>query len=293
MRSLQHTPTFDWVAGRVWRSRWTVMRYLLVFGFVTVFMIVPFWMVVVNSLKPQAEAAQVGLGLPTGWEAARENYKTVVEQGKLLRGLRNTLLIVIPGTVSIVILGGMASWIFGRSKSLVISIVLYYISISGVLIPPAPVPAILVMKTLGIHGTRLSLVFFYLAAFTPFAIFLMTGFVKTIPVELEEAARIDGASNWTIFWRIIMPMMQPVVVTVAFIMVVFMWNEFFYVFYLLPGNENQTLMLGLYNFVGGLQYRVRYNLVFADLILVSMPLLVLFVITQRYVVSGLMGSVSK
>lgn len=273
---------------RVWQARWDILRYLCLSIFAVFTILIPFWAVFVNSVKPLAEASALELGLPSQLQLV-ENYSVVIEKGRLLQGLRNNLLIVIPATAGIVLLGAAASWVFARSKGQRTTL-LYWISISGVLIPPAIVTSVMVQRAMGIHGTRIGVILFYIGVFISFSIFLTTGFVKTIPVELEEAARIDGASYFTTFTKIILPLLSPVLVTVGFISVLFIWNDFFYAFFLIRGSENHTLNLGLFNFVSGNLFQTRWNLVFASVVLNSLPLILLFMLAQRYVVAGLLGT---
>jgi raffinose/stachyose/melibiose transport system permease protein len=270
------------------RSRWTIIRYVVLIVFAIVSVFIPLWLVLVNSVKPLGEANALGLNLPIEWKLA-ENYSTVIDQGKLPLGLVNTLVVVIPSIIGIVLFGALASWVFARSRRRSASL-LYYLSISGILIPPAIVTSIQLMKAFTGVGSRVNLILFYMGAFMSFGIFLITGFVKTIPIELEEAARIDGASTLGVFFRIILPLLRPVLVTASFILLIFMWNDFFYAFFFLRGSDQRTLMLGLFNFIGGVEFQVRWNLVFADVMLVSLPLIVLFMIAQRQIVAGLLGA---
>ena len=102
-------------------------------------------------------------------------------------------------------------------------------------VPPAIITSILVLRAFSPLGTRIQLILFYVGTYMSFGVFLITGFVKTIPIELEEAARIDGANSFTVFLRIILPLLSPVLVTGSFIMLVFMWNDFYYAFFFLRG----------------------------------------------------------
>lgn len=277
---------------RLPRNRWIIVRYIFLFAFAFISVIIPLWLVLVNSWKPIGDASQLSLALPDEW-ALIENYSTVIEQGRIGQGFINTLLVVIPTIIAIILLGGLASWVFARHKGRGVSM-LYYMCIAGVLVPPAIVTSILVLRVFELFGTRVQLILFYVGVFMSFGVFLITGFVKTIPIELEEAARIDGANSFTVFVRIILPLLSPVLVTAAFILLVFTWNDFYYAFFFVRGRDQHTLMLGLFNFVSGVQYQVRWNLVFADVVLVSLPLIILFTLAQRRIVSGLLGaSVNK
>jgi raffinose/stachyose/melibiose transport system permease protein len=276
------------LARRMRRQRWRILRYAVLIAFAVVSVFIPLWLVVVNSFKSIGEASNLNLSLPGDWQLI-ENFSTVIDQGKLPLGLLNTLVVVIPSIAGIVILGSLAAWVFARNKRRSVSL-LYYLSISAILIPPAIITSIQVLKAFSGFGSRIQLILFYMGVFMSFGIFLITGFVKTIPIELEEAARIDGAGPLGVFFRIIMPLLRPVLITASFILLIFMWNDFFYAFFFLRGSDQRTLMLGLFNFVSGVQYQVRWNLVFADVVLVSLPLVVLFAIAQRQIVAGLLGA---
>ena len=269
-------------------DRAELARKVILVGFALIAVGIPVWLVVVNSFKPLGEANALGLGLPGSWAGA-ENYATVFEDGEVAKGLRNTIIVAIPTVILVLLLGGMAAWAFARHRGRSASL-LYYLCISGVLIPPAIVASYQVLRTIGLQGTHPGLVLFYAGAWMAFAIFLTTGFVKTIPVELEEAARLDGAGSLTIFRRIIFPLLLPINITAGFILLLFVWNDLLYAFFMLTGRDNRTLILGLFNVVSGYQYQIRWNLVFANVVIVSAPLAIAFLLAQRRIVAGLLGT---
>lgn len=267
---------------------WTLLKNILLIAFATVSIFIPLWIVLVNSAKPIGEANELGMGLPREW-ALVENYTTVLEEGTMGRGFLNSLTVVVPSVIGIVLFGSMAAWVFARSKSRRISL-LYYLSIAAILIPPAIVASVRVMRTLDDLAPQIQLILFYMGVYMSFAIFLITGFVKTIPIELEEAARIDGASPVTIFFRVILPLLTPILITATFIMLLFMWNDFFYAFFFVGGAQDRTMVLGLFSFISGFFQQIRWNLVFASVVIVSLPLIFVFALAQRWIVSGLMGT---
>lgn len=269
-------------------DRVELARKALLVGFAIVAIGLPLWLVVINSVKPLGEANQLGLGLPAEWSGV-ENYARVFDEGRVPLGLRNTLLVAIHTVIIVLLLGGLAAWVFARARSRPASL-FYYLCISGVLIPPAIVASVQVLRTLGVQGTHPGLVLFYSGAWMAFCIFLTTGFVKTIPVELEEAARLDGAGSLTIYRRIIVPLLLPINITAGFILLLFTWNDLLYAFFMLSGKENRTLILGLFNVVSGYQFQIRWNLVFADVVIVSIPLAAAFLLAQRRIVGGLLGA---
>jgi raffinose/stachyose/melibiose transport system permease protein len=135
----------------------------------------------------------------------------------------------------------------------------------------------------------MALVGLYSGVYLSLAIFLITGFVRTIPRELEEAAQIDGASRWRVFWRVIFPLLSPVLFAAGILLWVYVWNDFFYAFFLLNGAGRQTLPLGLFSVVSSNSHSTNWNYVFADVIVVSLPLVVVFVIGQRRILAGVMA----
>jgi raffinose/stachyose/melibiose transport system permease protein len=255
------------------------------FAFVAV--LLPLWILVVNSFKPYGEANELGISLPDTW-AIGDNYSTVINEGEALRGLRNTLLISVPAIVITVLVGALAAWVFARSRSRVTGW-LYALCISGILLPPAVVTTVLVLQETGLYGSFVGVIAFYVGVFLSFAIFFITGFVKTIPVELEEAARIEGCGPLMTFRLVVLPLLRPVIASTTVVVLLFVWNDFFFPFFLIDDDSRNTLTLGLYSFVSGYQNQIRWNLVFADVVVVSLPLLVVYAFAQRHIVAGLTG----
>lgn len=267
------------------------LKYIVLSAFAFLTVLMPLWIVLVNSAKPQGEANELGVGLPSIWRISA-NYGQVFHDGDVLDGLKNTLIVTVPALLGILLFGSFAAWIFARGRSRTIR-ALYYVSIVGILVPPAIVGSVLVLRWYGIYGRYLGLILFYMGIFLSFAIFFITGFIKTIPLELEESARIDGASPVRIFRKVILPLLTPILATTFVVLLLFLWNDFIYPFYILPSSDKRTLTLGLYNFVSGSMYETRWNLVFADVVLVSLPLVVVYFFAQRRVMAGLMGGAVK
>jgi len=247
----------------------------------------PIWIVVVNSWKPQGEALSLGVWLPHHWQIGR-NYSDVYHQGKVLQGLRNSIIVAIPALVGILLVSSFASWIFARGRSRVLH-GLYYLSIVAILVPPAVVASVLVVRWLHLYGSFFGLILFYMGVLLSFSIFFMTGFIKAIPYELEEAARIDGASPIRIFRKIILPLLTPILATIFIILLIFIWTDFFYPFYLLTHSNQNTLTLSLYAYGSGAKFETRWQLVFTDVVLASLPLIVVYFFAQKRIVSGVMG----
>jgi len=250
----------------------------------------PIWLVIVNSLKPYGEAIKLDFSLPTEW-AVWDNYSQVFVQGDALRGFLNSVLVTGIATAVLLLLGAAASWAFARSTARPMQI-LYYVMIAGIFLPPTVISAIFLLQRLGIQGQYIGLIAIYVGWFMSMTIFLMTGFVKSVPAELDEAASIDGCGPIRTFFLIILPLLRPVLFTTGVLLAVFLWNDFFYPFFLLQGQDKQTLPLGLFRIVSSGSYQVNWNLVFADVITVSIPMIILFLIGQKRIIAGLLaGSV--
>ncbi len=276
--------------GRRRRAFTSSSKYLFLSVIAFLVILVPLWLVVVNSVKSQTEAGSVGLGLPRHWRFG--NFTTVLNQGHLLHGLANTVLATFPSVFLVLLFGSFASWVFARARSRALR-GLYYISIIGILLPPAVVTTVLVLRWVHLFGSFFGLILFYVGVYLSFAIFFITGFIKTIPIELEEAARIDGAGPFRIFRKIVLPLLHPVLTTTFIVVLLIIWNDFFYPFFILTQPTQNTLTLGLYSFVQGNLYETRWNLIFADVILTSLPLIVVYFFAQRRIMSGIMGGAVK
>lgn len=161
----------------------------------------------------------------------------------------------------------------------------------GLMIPPAVIPTIWVMQCLHVYRTMFGMILIEIALQIPFDIMLYQGFVGTIPVELEEAARIDGCKNGRLFFQIVFPLLKPVTSTIVILNAVTIFNDFTNPLYFLPGTENATVQQTLYNFTG--QFSSSYNLLFADVILITLPMFILFIIFNKKIVNGMVAGSIK
>lgn len=266
-------------------------RRIIISSVSLLIIIIPLYLVVINSFKERREASLMGLGFPSQWNIA-ENYLTVIRESNFLTSLFNSALYVVTVIPTLLIVAGMAGWIFARIKSKITEIT-YYAILLGLLVPPSVIATLKVLQVLSIDGTRAGLILFYIGALLPFTIFFSTGFIKTIPVELEEAARIDGCNNFQIFFRIIFPLLKPVFATVSVFIGIRVWNDFMWPFYILRGTSQFNLVLGLYRFIGGYENVPNIHLIFADVIVVSLPLILFYVVAQKFIIGGIMGGAVK
>lgn len=251
---------------------------------------VPFWLVIVTAGKDQAEALNPSLALPTHWQLF-QNFATVFDQGRMLPAFLGSLLIMVPSVFGVLLLGAMASWILGRRKSKPIAFV-YALGISGIVLPPAVVTIVLLLRQLGLAGTATGMIGVYMGMYLSTVIFFVTGFVRTIPVELEEAARVDGAGPLRVFFRVIMPLLGPTLATATILICLYIWNDVFYALFVVGGRLD-TLPLNLYQVASSGLYLQNWHLIFAYIILMSLPLLITFAVMQRKIISGITSGAVK
>ena len=250
----------------------------------------PLWIVVVTAGKTQAEALNPNLSLPTTWQYL-ENFAAVWDQGRVPAGFFGSLLIMVPAVIGVLVLGSLASWVLARRTTRGYA-VLYALAISGIVLPPAVVTIVLLLRQLGLAGTAIGMIGVYMGMYISTVIFFVTGFVRTIPHELEEAARVDGARPLRVFGTIILPLLVPVLSTATILICLYVWNDVFYAFFVVGGRLD-TLPLNLFQVASAGLYLDNWHLIFAYVILMSLPLLVVFVIAQRKIISGITSGAVK
>ncbi|MCM3613998.1 carbohydrate ABC transporter permease [Microbacterium enclense] len=251
---------------------------------------IPFLLTVLTASKTQAEAFVPTLALPTEWRLF-DNFATVIGDGRMIAAFGGSVLVMVPAVLGVLILGSMAAWILGRRKSRSLAFV-YAVAISGIVLPPAVVTIVLLLRQLGLAGTPVGMIGVYMGMYMSTVIFFVTGFVRTIPLELEEAARVDGASPAKVFVKIILPLLMPVLATATILICLYIWNDVFYALFVVGGRLD-TLPLNLYQVASAGLYLQNWHLIFAYIILMSLPLLITFMVAQRKIISGITSGAVK
>ncbi|WP_241490334.1 carbohydrate ABC transporter permease [Microbacterium testaceum] len=251
---------------------------------------IPFLLTVLTASKTQAEAFVPSLALPSEWHLL-DNFATVIGDGRMLAAFGGSVLVMVPAVLGVLVLGSMAAWILGRRRSKGLAFV-YAVAISGIVLPPAVVTIVLLLRQLGLAGTPVGMIGVYMGMYMSTVIFFVTGFVRTIPVELEEAARVDGASPVRVFVKIILPLLMPVLATATILICLYIWNDVFYALFVVGGRLD-TLPLNLYQVASAGLYLQNWHLIFAYIILMSLPLLITFMVAQRKIISGITSGAVK
>ncbi|WP_461013132.1 carbohydrate ABC transporter permease [Trueperella pyogenes] len=270
----------------VWRGVQPVIAVVLA----VILIGVPLWTLVVNAGKNQAEAAELSLGLPTSWQLW-ENLREVWMQADVGWAFIGSLMLLLPSVFLVLVLGSMAAWVLARRGGKM-SAALYAIGISGIVLPPAVVTLVLLLRQLGLAGLPIGMIATYVGMYMSTVIFFVTGFVRTIPPSLEEAARIDGAGPVQIFFRLILPLLKPVLSTATILISLYVWNDIFYAFFVIGGRVD-TLPLNLYTIASSGIALNNWHLIFAYVLVMSIPLVTIFVVFQKKIISGITSGAVK
>jgi raffinose/stachyose/melibiose transport system permease protein len=272
-----------------------LQKYLLgiiaILASIVVF-IVPFVFIFLTAVKSPQESSLLEFSLPQqGWYLW-ENLLTVLQTRDfiLVRAFVNSAILTIASVTIMVVLAAMVGYVLQRRKSRWNHLINFFV-LAGLIVPPAVVPTIWVMQTLGIFKTMPGMILIEVTFGLSFCILLFRAFVSTIPRELDEAATIDGAGPIRLFFQVVLPLLKPVVVTVIVVQAVAVFNDFVGPLYFLPGDANATVQLTLYNFSS--QNLTEWNLLFMDILLITIPPLVLYIFFNRQIVAGMTSGAVK
>jgi raffinose/stachyose/melibiose transport system permease protein len=268
--------------------RWRRIGVEVLLFLLVLVVIIPFFMIVVNSFKDVTEAGKFKLTLPAS--LTFDNFQTVFADGKIWRGYMNSSLISIGALVITNLFASLAAFSIQRNGTRLTNF-LYYFFIVGLVMPVSLIPTIKLMMGLGIHNTYQGMILYYSSVLLPFTIFLMAGYLKTIPRELDDSGIIDGCGPLRLFFKIMLPLMQPVMVTASLLTIISVWNDFMGPFYLLTDGAKWTVTVSVYNYVG--KYSSDWNLIFADILVVILPILILYFLLQEYIVEGMTAGALK
>ncbi|MFI9839046.1 carbohydrate ABC transporter permease [Nonomuraea sp. NPDC051941] len=269
---------------------WRRLQPAVTFVLVVLSIGIPLWLVLVTAAKSRGEALTPDLSLPTEWHLL-ENLRQVWGDGEVLRASLGSLLVVVPSVIGVLLFGSMAAWILAR-RATRLNAVLYALAISGIVLPPAVVTVVLLLRQLGLAGSAVGMIGVYMGIYMSTVIFFVTGFVRTIPTSLEEAAQLDGASPMRVFWLVVLPLLRPVLATATILVCLYVWNDVFYAFFVIGGRLD-TLPLNLFRVASAGLYLNNWHLIFAYVILMSLPLVVVFAVAQRKIISGITSGAVK
>jgi multiple sugar transport system permease protein len=239
----------------------------------------------VTSVRPASDLAQGNyFGIPS--YLAFENYADVFRNTPMLQYIRNSFIVTIPtviGTVALSLMTGFALAVYRFRANLV----LFFLFVAGNFVPfqILMVPVRDMTLSLGLYNTYSGLALFHIAFQTGFSTLFMRNFIKALPFELIEAARVEGVAEWRIFWFIVLPLMRPAIAALSVLIFTFIWNDFFWATVLTTTPERQPITAGLSSLNG--QWVAAWQLVSAGAILAALPPVAMFFLMQRHFIAGL------
>ncbi|MBY3064754.1 carbohydrate ABC transporter permease [Rhizobium laguerreae] len=247
-------------------------------------MLYPLVVMVLSSFKTNAEIFTSPFALPESFTF--NNLQKVWDQTNFIRYMLNSLGVTTASIVLILTFGTMAAYAIARYEFRLSSAVLMFF-ISGMTVPLklAIIPLFIQLDTLHLVDSRLGLVLVYVAMGLPSAVFIMTGFLRTLPRELEESARIDGASEFLIMRRIMLPLARPAMVIVAIQNAVPIWNDFFFPLILITSDDLKTLPQGLTVFIG--EFTTDWGVMFTGLSVAALPITLLYIVLSKQFIAGI------
>src|SRR5215217_3675744 len=207
-------------------------------------MVIPVYLIAVNAFKSRAQASSMGMELPT--ELHFENFTTVIQQGKLWTSFFNSVLYATASTVIATLVSAMAAFVLSRARTRGRRL-LYLLIIMGIALPINFFTLTSVMQFLNLNNTRIGIILLYASTQIPFTVFLIYGFIETIPKELDEAAIVDGCKPLSLFFLIILPLLTPVLATAAILNFLGVWSDFIFPLYYLNSSSNWPMTLAVYN----------------------------------------------
>ncbi len=254
----------------------------------------PLYMAVLNTFKTQEQILGDPLGFPVPFTLQNLVEAFSRPDNLIARGLMTSVILVVVSVFFIVILSSAIGYYIARNKTR-FSKILQLLFMAGLMIPAQIylIPIVQIFRTFKLIGSLGGmLVVFIGGGLLSFAVFVYSGFIKNIPLDLEEAALIDGANKFQMFWKILFPLLRPATATVVIFLTLWIWNEFLLPLILLGPGSGVTITLGIYMALGQL-YTINYGQMFAMMMIASLPMLIFFSGFQKEFIAGLVGGALK
>ena len=250
----------------------------------------PFYVIIINALKTQRDFFTDVLALPH--YLYLENFKQAIHDTKYFKTIGNTVFVTSGSLVLIIITASMAAWRLTRTYDRKISKAIYFMLVAGKLVPFQGImlPFVKWIGQLGLMN-KPGMWFIYMGFGASMAMFLISSFVNGIPKEIEEAAIIDGCSIWQLFWRVVFALLRPILLSVIFLDLIWIWNDYLMPSLIINQPGNQTLPLMVFQFFGG-QFK-KWSLALAGLLLVMAPVVVFYMFAQKWVIKGISDGAVK
>ena len=267
-------------------SRATQLTYQAFLPLALIMWLLPLIAVAIFSIKPDTDFTS---GNYWGWPSSFEgltNYGKVFFDSDMPRYMLNSVFITVPTVIGAVTLSAMTGFALGiyKFKS---NIWIFFMFVAGNFVPfqILMVPVRDLTLQMGLYNTKTGLVLFHIAFQTGFCTLFMRNFIRALPFELIEAARVEGVAEWRIFWYVVLPLMKPALAALSVLIFTFIWNDYFWAVVLTQGVESQPVTAGITSF--NAQYRAAYHLMSAGSIVAAIPPVAMFFLMQKHFIAGL------
>jgi len=256
--------------------------------FASLIMVIPFYLIVTNSFKTSPDASSMSAALPSTLHV--ENFSTVIATGKLGTSFLNSVFYASGSTIIGTLFAAMAAFVLSRNRTR-FNRFLYFFIIMGIALPTNYFTLTKVMQITALINTKVGMIILLAAGQIPFGVFLIYGFLETVPRELDEAAIMDGCEPLQLFFQIIVPLLMPVLATDAVLSFLGAWGNFIMPLYYLSKTADWPMTLSAYNFFD--QYTMNWNLFSADILMTVLPVILVYLAAQRYILSGMTAGAIK
>lgn len=269
-------------------------KTLLLYAVIIIFCIIiisPLVIVFSSSLRtPENQVSPLNLFI----EFSLESYKTAFHNMNYPMEFVNSFVTTAGSVFVIVIIATMAAYPIGRIKSKLARF-MYFFFISGLIIPSQMVivPIAQTLSRMGVPNTRFTPMLMFITCSLPFSVFLYSGFMKSVPVEIEESAYMDGASLFKRFTTVVFPLLKPATVSTVITQGLWIWNDYFYPMVFITRKEQYSLPVGMLQFLGDKENPAQWNILFAACVLCALPLIIIFMALQKQFINGIAAGAVK
>lgn len=260
--------------------------------FYTLIALFPVFIIIINSFKERRSIFREPLALPNADSFSTIGYETVMKQGDFFLYFQNSMIVTIASLFFVLLFGAMAAYALSEYRFRGNLMMGLYLAL-GIMIPIriGTVAILEMMVATGLVNTLWALILVYTAQGLPLAVFILSEFMRQVSDDLKNAGRIDGLSEYTIFFRLVLPLVRPAMATVAVFNMIPIWNDLWFPLILAPAEETKTLTLGSQVFIG--QFVTDWNAVLSALSMAILPVLILYVIFSRQLIRGLTSGAVK
>lgn len=257
---------------------------------VCVIFFLPFYYLLVNTFKPARDATISPLSLPIK-NFTLDLYRQALDTINFWGSFRNSLVITGVSVLIIVVIGSMAAYAIVRRKNKLTKVLFIYFLL-GFMVPAQTtlIPLFNLMSSLHLQNSILGMIVLY-SSWCNFALFMYQGFLGGIPIDLEEAALIDGANLWTLYWKIVFPLLKPVTTTIIIFDVMWIWNDFMMPYLFISSSDNFTLIMEVYKGVG--QFANNWTVMLCTMVIVLIPIVIFYLLMQKHIIGGITSGAVK